>query len=56
MSDNIILTILSIIFPPLGAYFKVNFDIHFWINVILTLLGYFPGLIHALYLIWFHQN
>jgi len=24
---------------------------HFWLNILLTLLGYFPGLIHAIYII-----
>ncbi|MEE4357657.1 MAG: YqaE/Pmp3 family membrane protein, partial [Desulfococcaceae bacterium] len=25
--------------------------LHFWINIILTLLGYIPGLIHAVWII-----
>ena len=24
---------------------------HFWLNIVLTLLGYFPGVIHAIYII-----
>ena len=24
---------------------------HFWINILLTILGYFPGVIHAIYII-----
>jgi uncharacterized membrane protein YqaE (UPF0057 family) len=29
----------------------VGLGMHFWINILLTLLGYFPGLIHAIYII-----
>ncbi|WP_372749510.1 YqaE/Pmp3 family membrane protein, partial [Litorivivens sp.] len=24
---------------------------HFWLNILLTLLGYLPGIIHAVYII-----
>ncbi len=43
--------IVSIIVPPLGVYWQVGFTGQFWINVLLTLLGYVPGLIHAIYII-----
>jgi len=43
--------ILAVILPPLGVFFEVGFTKHFWINIILTLLGYFPGIIHAVYII-----
>ncbi len=43
--------IVSIIIPPLGVYWQVGFTGQFWINVLLTLLGYLPGLIHAIYII-----
>ncbi len=49
---DIIRTILSILIPPLGVFLQVGLGVHFWINVLLTLLGYFPGLIHALFVIW----
>ncbi len=43
--------LVSIIIPPLGVYWQVGFTRQFWINVLLTLLGYVPGLIHAIYII-----
>lgn len=43
--------ILAIILPPLAAALQVGLSTHFWINLILTILGYFPGLIHALWLV-----
>jgi uncharacterized membrane protein YqaE (UPF0057 family) len=43
--------VLSVIIPPLGVFFKVGFGLHFWLNILLTLLGYLPGLVHAIWVI-----
>jgi uncharacterized membrane protein YqaE (UPF0057 family) len=43
--------ILAILLPPVGVFLEVGLGTHFWINLILTLLGYIPGIIHALYVI-----
>lgn len=43
--------LLSILLPPLGVFLQVGIGFHFWLNILLTLLGYFPGLIHAVYII-----
>jgi uncharacterized membrane protein YqaE (UPF0057 family) len=48
---DIIRIILSVIIPPLGVFLQVGLGKHFWINLLLTLLGYFPGLIHAIWVI-----
>ncbi|HET7267581.1 MAG TPA: YqaE/Pmp3 family membrane protein [Oleiagrimonas sp.] len=48
---DIIRIILSVIIPPVGVFLQVGFGLQFWLNVLLTILGYFPGLIHALYII-----
>jgi uncharacterized membrane protein YqaE (UPF0057 family) len=37
--------------PPLGVFLQVGIGKHFWINIVLTLLGYIPGLVHAVYVI-----
>jgi len=37
--------------PPLGVFLQVGLGIHFWINLILTLLGGIPGILHALWVI-----
>ena len=47
--------IFSLLIPPLGVFFKVGLGIHFWLNILLTLLGYFPGLIHAIWVIFFRD-
>jgi len=43
--------ILAIILPPLGVFTQVGFSLHFWLNILLTLLGYIPGIIHAIWII-----
>lgn len=43
--------ILSVILPPLGVALEVGITKQFWINVLLTLLGYIPGVVHAVYII-----
>ena len=48
---DIIRIIVAIFVPPLGVFLQVGLGRDFWINLILTLLFYIPGLIHALYII-----
>jgi uncharacterized membrane protein YqaE (UPF0057 family) len=50
-AGDIFRIILAIILPPVGVALEVGFTMHFWINVILTLFGYIPGIIHALFII-----
>lgn len=46
--------ILAIILPPLGVFMEVGLTGQFWLNVLLTLLGFIPGVIHAFYVIFKH--
>ena len=39
--------VITIILPPLGVLLGKGFGWAFIINILLTLLGYIPGLIHA---------
>jgi len=48
---DIIRIIFSILLPPLGVFLQVGLGLHFWINILLTLFGYLPGVIHAIYII-----
>ena len=43
--------ILSVLIPPLGVFLQVGLGGQFWLNVLLTLLGYIPGLVHAIWII-----
>ncbi|MGV8853488.1 MAG: YqaE/Pmp3 family membrane protein [Devosia sp.] len=48
---DVLRIILSVIIPPVGVFLQVGLGLQFWINIVLTLLGYFPGLIHAVWVI-----
>ena len=48
---DIIRIIFAIILPPLGVFLQVGLGKHFWINIILTLCGFLPGIIHAVWII-----
>jgi len=48
---DILRIIAAIILPPLGVALQVGLSKHFWINIILTILGGIPGIIHALWVI-----
>ena len=47
---DIIRILLAIILPPLGV-FAGRIGLHFWLNILLTLCGYIPGIIHAIWVI-----
>ena len=68
---KILLSILAIILPPIAAliavcslvyvnknlicFVKDGCSLQFCLNILLTLLGILPGIIHALWLIWAHR-
>jgi uncharacterized membrane protein YqaE (UPF0057 family) len=43
--------VIAIVLPPLGVFLQVGFKGAFWLNIVLTLLGYVPGLVHAIWII-----
>lgn len=43
--------IIAILLPPLGVFLQVGIGKHFWLNILLTLLGYIPGIVHAIWVI-----
>ena len=48
---DVVRIILAILLPPLGVFLEVGLGLQFWINILLTLLGYIPGIIHAVWVI-----
>ncbi len=48
---DVIRILLAIILPPVGVFFEVGLGLHFWLNILLTLFGYIPGIIHAVWVI-----
>ncbi|ODV70104.1 UPF0057-domain-containing protein [Hyphopichia burtonii NRRL Y-1933] len=49
--SDIFKLIAAIILPPLGVFLERGCTSSFFINIILTILGYIPGILHALYVI-----
>jgi uncharacterized membrane protein YqaE (UPF0057 family) len=47
----IVLIVLAIFLPPVAAFLVVGLGPHFWINILLTLLGWVPGTVHAIWLV-----
>jgi uncharacterized membrane protein YqaE (UPF0057 family) len=48
---DILKLLLAILLPPVGVFLEVKFGLHFWLNILLTILGYIPGIIHAVWVI-----
>ena len=48
---DVLKVVCAVFLPPLGVFLEVGLGVHFWLNVVLTLLGYIPGVIHAIYVI-----
>jgi len=48
---DLVRIIIAIFIPPLGVFLQEGIGKHFWINILLTILGYIPGIIHAVWII-----
>lgn len=48
---DVVRILLAILLPPLGVFLQVGLGLHFWLNILLTLFGYLPGIIHAIWII-----
>ncbi|KAK6457841.1 UPF0057-domain-containing protein [Scheffersomyces xylosifermentans] len=49
--SDIIKIIFAIILPPLGVFLERGCSSSLLLNILLTILGYIPGIIHAVYVI-----
>ncbi|MEZ6087946.1 MAG: YqaE/Pmp3 family membrane protein [Pirellulaceae bacterium] len=47
---NFVRLLIAFILPPVSVYMQFGIGKTFWINCVLTLLGFFPGLLHAVYM------
>ncbi|KAM3698230.1 hypothetical protein ACB098_06G173000 [Castanea mollissima] len=50
-SESFIEVILAILLPPVGVFIHYGCGVEFWIDLLLTILGYIPGIIYALYVL-----
>ena len=48
--SQLLIILMSILLPPLGVALSRGIGKQFLINIVLTLLGYVPGLVHAVWL------
>ncbi|MDA0340437.1 MAG: YqaE/Pmp3 family membrane protein [Proteobacteria bacterium] len=48
---NVIRIILALLLPPVAAFLTVGIGLHFWLNIILSVFFWVPGMIHALWLV-----
>lgn len=50
-SADLLQILVSVLLPPLGVFLQEGIGTQFWINILLTLMGYVPGLVHAVWII-----
>lgn len=43
--------VIAILIPPLGVFLAVGLTGAFFLNILLTILGYIPGIVHAVWVI-----
>ena len=51
MDNKLVLIILALFLPPIAVYLKCGPGKNLIINILLCLLFYVPGIIHALWLV-----
>ncbi|KAI9594663.1 hypothetical protein BDF19DRAFT_423418 [Syncephalis fuscata] len=50
-TEDIVLVILAIILPPLAVFLRYNLRFEFWLSLILTIIGWVPGIVYAIFVI-----
>ena len=45
--QDLLRIIIAILLPPVAAYLQVGVSLHLFINIVLTLFGYLPGIAHC---------
>ncbi|MDT0582016.1 MULTISPECIES: YqaE/Pmp3 family membrane protein [Alteromonadaceae] len=48
---DFIRVLLSVLLPPIGVFLQVGLTGQFFLNILLTILGYIPGVVHAVWII-----
>ncbi|KAM6492199.1 Proteolipid membrane potential modulator domain containing protein [Amanita muscaria] len=46
-TPNVLLYFLALFIPPLAVFLKRGISSDFWINILLWILGWIPGVLHA---------
>jgi uncharacterized membrane protein YqaE (UPF0057 family) len=53
---KLVKVIFCFFLPPLAAFLQTGASTHFWINLVLTICIWVPGVIHALWLVLTNQK
>lgn len=48
---DVLRILLSMLVPPVGVYFQTGWSLALLVNIVLTSIGYVPGVIHAIWII-----
>ncbi|GJD37048.1 hypothetical protein FMGBMHLM_3974 [Methylobacterium aerolatum] len=48
--SSLVRILLAIVFPPIAVLVTTGFGIQFLLNIVLWILGWLPGTVHALWL------
>ncbi len=48
---DIIRIILALFLPPVAVFLTVGLGLHFWLNLLLTLCFFLPGVVHAIWVV-----
>ena len=49
---SVLQIILAVLLPPLSVLLRAGLGLQFLLNVLLTLIGWIPGVIHALWVLY----
>ncbi|XP_042416795.1 low temperature-induced protein lt101.2-like [Zingiber officinale] len=50
-SATFVEVILALLLPPLGVFLRYGCGVQFWIDLLLTIFGYIPGIVYAIYVL-----
>lgn len=50
-TTSILMIIIAVLLPPLAVFLKAGLGATFLLNLVLTLVFFLPGMIHALYVV-----
>ena len=53
---TLIRLVTAIFIPPLAVFLTVGLGGAFWLNILLTILGGIPGMVHAVWVIAKHDK
>ena len=50
-TNTVLLVLAAVLLPPLAVFLVKGIGTDFWISVVLTILAFLPGVLHALWVV-----